>query len=196
MPAVEAQASVPAVRHLGDFLRPGAIAGPVRLQRGDAPELVLDPSTQTYLGNSALKPLLPYCGVALTEGDFTGVSAAELPGLEAKLGGRHPFARLAWLCALASGGGALMPGYGPNDKYKLLKWPQTEREYPKHFRIATVMMKGPANLTEIAELSGVGLDEVIDYVNASLAIGVAEQEAPAPAVSDPGKGGLLGRFRR
>ena len=58
------------------------------------------------------------------------------------------------------------------------------------------MMKGPAPLTEIAEASGVGLDEVIDYVNASLAVGVAEPDAAAPAPTEPAKSGLLGRFRR
>src|SRR5690606_39638433 len=55
------------------------------------------------------------------------VTAAELPGLEAQAGGSQPLARLTWLCALASGNGALMPGFSPNDRYKLLKWPQTER---------------------------------------------------------------------
>ena len=58
------------------------------------------------------------------------------------------------------------------------------------------MMKGPTNLTEIAELSSTGLGEVIDYVNACLASGVAEPDGAAPAPVDNGKGGLLGRFRR
>ena len=193
----ERAAMPPSRRTLLDFLRPDALPGPVRLQRGDGPELVLDPASQTWLGGSTLKPLVPYCSLALTEADFTPVAAAELPALEAKLGGRHPWSRLAWLCALSGGGGALMPGYNPNDRFKLLKWPQTEREYPKHFRIATVMMKGPAPLTEIAEASGVSLDEVIDYVNASLAVGVAEPETGGPPPAEPAKGGgLLGRFRR
>ena len=192
----ERAAMPPARRTLADFLRPGALPGPSRLKRDDGPELVLDPGTQTWLGNGTLKPLMPYCGIALDAGDFTPVAEAELPALEKSLGGRHPFTRLAWLSALAGGGGALMPGYNPNDRFKLLKWPQTEREFPKHFRIATVMMKGPAPLTEIAEASGVGLDEVIDYVNASLAVGVAEPDAATPAPAEPAKSGLLGRFRR
>jgi hypothetical protein len=124
------------------------------------------------------------------------VDPAQLPALSAQLGGSQPWARLGWLCALGGGNGALAPGYGPNDNYKLLKWPQTEREFPKHFRIATVMMKGPANLSEIAEQSGVSLAEVIDFVNACLASGVAEADGQAPAAADPNKGGLLGRFRR
>ena len=53
-----------------------------------------------------------------------------------------------------------------------IELPQIEREYPKHFRIATVMMKGPAKLTEIAEQSGASLGDVTDFVNAGLATGV------------------------
>jgi hypothetical protein len=181
---------------LADYLRPGALAGPVRLQLTGAPDLVLDPATQTYLSGAALKPLAPYCTAIIRESDLVAVDPAQLPALSAQLGGSQPWARLAWLCALTGGNGALAPGYGPNDRYKLLKWPQTEREFPKHFRIATVMMKGPANLTEIAEQSGVSLAEVIDFVNASLVSGVAESDVPAPASAGPDKGGLLGRFRR
>lgn len=185
-----------ATRTLADYLRPGAFTGPMRIKHGDAPEIVLDPESQTWLGGNALKPLMPYGAASLQDSEFTPVPAADLAALEAKNGGRQPYSRLAWLLALAGGSGALMPGFNPNEKYKLLKWPQTEREFPKHFRIATVMMKGPALLTEIAEASGVGLDEVIDYVNASLAVGVAEPESGAIPVDAAKGGGLLGRFRR
>lgn len=181
---------------LADYLRPGALPGPVRLQLAGSPDLVLDPATQTYYSGAALKPLLPYANAIIREADLAPVDPAQLPALATQLGGSQPWARLAWLCALGGGNGALAPGYGPNDRYKLLKWPQTEREFPKHFRIATVMMKGPANLSEIAEQSGVSLAEVIDFVNASLMVGVAEPDGAAPAPADAGKGGLLGRFRR
>ncbi|HLS84286.1 MAG TPA: hypothetical protein VK016_06470 [Arenimonas sp.] len=182
---------------LFDLLQPGALPGPVRLQLDGAPDLVIDPGRQVYFGATALKPLLPYCTAVLSAEALQPVSPAELPGLEAQAGGTQPLPRLAWLCALASGNGALMPGFSPNDRYKLLKWPQTEREFPKHFRIATVMMKGPALLTEIAEQSGASLVEVIDFVNASLVAGVASPESPAANEAEPAKaGGLLARFRR
>jgi len=181
---------------LADWLRPGALPGPVRLQLADAPALVIDPGSQTYLSGAALKPLLPYATAIVREADLQPVDPAGLPALATELGGSQPLARLAWILAHGGGNGALLPGFNPNERYKLLKWPQMEREFPRHFRIATVMMKGPALLTEIAEQSGAALAEVIDFVNASLAVGVAEPEAPAPAEPEAAKGGLLGRFRR
>ena len=192
-PAAPGPAPAAPEPRLFDYLRPGALAGPVRLQLPDAPDLVLDPGRQQYFAGAALKPLLPYCTAVLPPSAMAALSPSELEGL----GGAQPWARLAWLCALASGNGALLAGFGPNDKYKLLKWPQTEREFPKHFRIATVMMKGPALLTDVAEQSGASLAEVIDFVNASLVSGVASPESAAAAEVDAHKGGgLLVRFRR
>ena len=195
-PEPEPAPAPPADPHLADYLKPGLLQGPVRLQMGDAPAIVLDPGQGVYLGGATLKPLLPYATAIVRESDLEPVDPSQLPALAAELGGSHPFSRLAWILALGGHNGSLAPGYNPNDRYKLLKWPQTEREFPRHFRIATVMMKGPALLTEIAELSGASLAEVTDYVNASLAVGVAEPDIIAPSEPEPAKGGLLGRFRR
>ena len=92
----------------------------------------------------------------------------------ASAGAAQPLARLRWLGGLLAGKGALLPGHDPDGRYVLNKWPQTEREYPKHFRIATAMMKGPATLAEIAAASGIRVAEVVDFVNANLATGYAE----------------------
>src|SRR5690606_26544564 len=108
----------------------------------------------------------------------------------------HPSSRLLWLFALVHGEGQLAAGYDAQKNFRLLKWPQIEREYPKHFRIATVMMKQPATLAEIAEQSGAPLAEVVDFVNAYLAIGTAEMEVPpAPVEAGQQKSGFLGRLR-
>ena len=69
-----------------------------------------------------------------------------------------------------------LPGMDGSAKFKLSKWPQIEREFPKHFRIATAMMKGFAPLTEVADASGATLGEVVDFVNAYAAIGFVQQE--------------------
>lgn len=158
---------------LGDLLKPGALAGPAKFQLPGAPLLVIDPGTQTYLGGSALKVFQPYAETSVRAEDFTPVDANELALLTVQLGGAQPWARLAWLAALAGGRGVIAPGNDPNASYKLVKWPQTEREFAKHFRIATVMMKGPARLTDIAEQCGMPLAEVTDFVNANLATGYA-----------------------
>lgn len=195
-PEPEPAPAPPADPRLADYLKPGVLKGPVRLQMGEAPAIVLDPAQGVYLGGTTLKPLLPYATAIVRESDLEPVDPSQLPALATELGGSHPFSRLAWILGLGGHNGSLAPGYNPNDRYKLLKWPQTEREFPRHFRIATVMMKGPALLTEIADLSGASLAEVTDYVNASLAVGVAEPDIIAPSEPEPAKGGLLGRFRR
>ena len=163
----------PADPMLGYYLKPGVLLGPVKAQLPGAPLLVLDPATQTYAGGGALKVFLPYAEAVLQETDFTHIDGVELAGHIKQLGGSQPWSRLAWLAGLAGGKGMVMPGTSPNAKFKLIKWPQSEREFPKHFRIATVMMKGPALLTEIAEQSGATLAEVTDFVNANLATGYA-----------------------
>ena len=183
--------------HLADYLRPGALPGPVKLGIEGAPPLVLDPKSQTYLGPATLKPFAPYCERVLRSDEWSAITPGEFEKLKAELGGAQPFARLLWLCGLLAGHGHIAEGFDPNQRYRLLKWPQIEREYPKHFRIATVMMKGPQSLTEIAEGAGVPLAEVSDFVNANLFSGQAEMEQPAPP-ADPNaaaKGGLFGRFR-
>ena len=187
----------PAQPHLADYLQPGALPGAVRLQRPDAPPLVLDPSARVYLGGSGLKEFLPYTRDPIPPGAWTVVPATELAKLRQELGGAQPFARLLWLAALGSGAGSLAPGLDPNGRYRLSKWPQIEREFAKHFRIATTMMKGMLTVAEIAQQSGASAEDVADFINASLVTGFAESDA-LPEGVDPtavARGGLFGRLR-
>ncbi|MEO8002795.1 MAG: hypothetical protein ABI644_13045 [Arenimonas sp.] len=156
-----------------DFLKPGVLGGPVKIQLNDAPLLVIDPDSQTYLGSNSLKPYMVYGMATLTESDFIAIDNDEFIQLGTQLGGAQPLARLTWLAGLVGGHGQLLPAYNPNSLFKLSKWPQTEREFPKHFRIATIMMKGPSKLTDIAEQSGATLADVTDFVNANLISGHA-----------------------
>lgn len=163
----------PKALKLLDFLKPGALGGPVKIQLNDAPLLVIDPVRQVYLGSNSLKPYMVYGSATLTESDFIAIDNDEFEQLGKQLGDSHPLSRLSWLAGLVGGNGHLLPAYNPNSLFKLSKWPQTEREFPKHFRIATVMMKGPAKLTDIAEQSGATLGDVTDFVNANLISGHA-----------------------
>lgn len=185
----------PRQRSLFEYLQPGVLAGPVRLERNGAPPLVLEPQAGVYFGGTALKPYVEYLKTPIGEGETRPVPATALAGLEAQLGGRQPIQRLLWLAALHAGEGQLI-GFDPQTRFKLGKWPQIEREFPKHFRIATVMMKGPARVEDIAAAAGASREEVCDLLNAYLATGFAEAEQAAPAAAqETARSGLLDRLR-
>lgn len=182
-------------RSLFEHLQPGVLTRAVKFQRGDAPPLVLEPQARVYLGGSTLKPYAEYLKSPIADEDFKPVSAAELAALEAAEGGRQPIARLLWLAALHAGDGQLI-GFDPSTRFKLGKWPQIEREFPKHFRIATVMMKQAATVDDIAAASGASREEVCDLLNAYLATGFAEPEqGQASAAAETARSGLMDRLR-
>lgn len=185
-------------RTLASWLAGNGLERRVRLQRGDAPVLLIDPRSKVYHGPSTLKPLTTcFEGTLLVE-DFQTPAATDWEGEAAKIGEAQPLARLQWLGGLLAGHGKLLAGNDPDGQYRLTKWPQTEREYPKHFRIATAMMKGPSTLDDIAAASGVDGAEVADFINANLVTGYAELVLPtAPEPESPAKqsGGLFGRMR-
>ena len=190
-PAPEPEPTPPAARPLRDWLVAGHLRQRMRLQRDGAPALLVDPRAGVWHGPAALKPLAPCFVGEWLESDFTFPDAAAWEAEAGALGPAQPLARLQWL-------GGLLSGSAAEGRYLLKKWPQTEREYPKHFRIATVMMKGPANVAEIAEASGVGQEEVADFVNANLATGYAEaapDDTPPAAASSPRTTGLFARIR-
>jgi hypothetical protein len=179
-------------RGLFDWLVPGVLTGRQRFR-----DLLLDFDRRTYHGPAALKPLAGHFQGAVSREEFAAVDDATWAREATALGAEQPLQRLQWFAALVMGGGTLLPGYEPDGRYRLGKWPQTEREFPKHFRIATTMMKGPATLDEIASGSGVSREDVIDFVNANLATGFAEAvpdgpSEPAEPVKSPG---LFGRLR-
>ena len=182
----------PAERGLFDWLVPGALDGRRRFR-----DLLIDFDRRHYHGPAALKPLAEHFEGTVEREDFAAVDDATWAREAAALGAEQPLQRLQWFGGLVMGHGALLPGYDPDGRYRLTKWPQTEREFPKHFRIATTMMKGPAVLEDIAAGSGVSREEVVDFVNANLATGYAElvPEAP-PEPTEPAKpAGLFGRLR-
>ena len=195
-PARPAPSTPLAPRGLADWLAPGALPGRMRYRRNAGPMLLIDPATRQYHGPATLKPLAGYFEGSVGLPDFEPVDAAVWARESAALGAPQPLLRLQWYGGLVAGNGQLLPGHDVDGKFRLGKWPQTEREFPKHFRIATAMMKGPATLDEIAAASGVDRAEVVDFVNANLATGFAEQwREPEPEPEAPRPGGLLGRLR-
>lgn len=182
---------------LADYLVAGALPGPARLKFEGAPELVVDPATQTYLGPTQLKGFQAYAGAErIDPADWKSVEATELARLADSNGQPQPWARLLWLAGLYGSPGRLTGTHDAEERFELLRWPQIEREFPRHFRIATTMMKGPATAGEIAEAAGSPLEEVIDFINASLAAGQARRvQAQLEPESDPEPRGLLGRLK-
>jgi hypothetical protein len=176
--------AVPHEPRISDSLPANVLGGPVKLHSPGAPVLALDPVTQTYAGSATLKPLLPYVEAVIRENQLEAITAGEFEAIKGSAAGAQPYMRLLWLCGLTVGKGILLPGYALNRKFVLTKWPQIEREYPKHFRLATVMMKGPALVKEIAEQAGVGEAEVIDFVNAGLVTGAVVVEGSTSAAGD------------
>lgn len=195
-------AAAPVARGSGfaDWLRPGALAGRARYQSGNGPLLLIDFGLRQYFGPATLKPLAEYFIGAVGLRDFEQLDTPAWEAAVAGFGaaGPQPLSRLQWFGALLAGEGRLAPGYGADGKFQLNKWPQTEREYPRHFRIATAMMKGPMTIAEIVTASGVPAGDVVDFINANLITGFAEPVGAPPDAPDPaagGKGSLLGRLR-
>jgi len=180
---------------LAEWLLSGRLSGHLRLER-DGTALLIDAVQRHYHGPATLKALAGHFAGEVTLADFERLDEAAWASQRAAIGAAQPLSRLVWYGALLAGHGTLGPEQDPEGRYRLLKWPQTEREFPKHFRIATAMMKGPATLTEIAEASGVPLADVTDFVNASLATHFAEPyQEPEPEVEPPKASGLFGRLR-
>ena len=109
-----------------------------------------------------------------------------------------PLARLRLVAGLGAFDGALGGALDPTLPFRLPKWPQIEREFPRHMRIATALMKGPATIDELVSQLGLPYTEVADFLNAFVAAGfieqvmpVIEQESAPPAAGER----LMGRLR-
>ncbi|QDH69448.1 hypothetical protein [Marilutibacter alkalisoli] len=178
---------------LAHWLAEGRLAGRVRLERGGQ-RVLIDADSRQYLAGAALKPLAPLFDGALTAADFKPVDIAGWAAEAGKIE-PQPLTRLIWLAGLLAGKGRIVGDHAPDARFHMLKWPQTEREYPKHFRISTVMMKGPATLAEIVVASGVPEADVADFINANLATGFAEPYSESAPEPEAARTGLFGRLR-
>lgn len=136
------------------------------------PSLVVDLDRQQFAPGRSLKALLPFATADCPPEAVRALDAEASAEALRRAGDPQPLSRLVWLLALGGGEGRLQ-GHAAGTRFQLGKWPQAEREFPKHFRIATVMLKAPATVEEIAAASGASEAEVADYVNAALAAGHA-----------------------
>ena len=172
-----------------------ASEGPVRLVHEGLPSIILDPKQQRWYAAVSLKPLSGWSKLPLRREDLLHLDAGEF-AKATEIMAAQPYARLVWLVRLARGEGELDAGLPADARYRLTRWPQVEREFPKHFRIATAMMSGTGTIDEIAAQSRAGVGDVVDFVNAYNALGYVECEAMLPVTSPGDRSGLLERVRK
>lgn len=196
-PVAAAHPPAPAQRgiQLLDLLEPDPpLKGRLRLTAAGLPALLLDPGERQWHSASTLKALSAWSTRSLTADDVHHVDDREFANEVATMPG-HPYTRLQWLAHLVRGDGKLGAGLDPNARYKLSRWPQSEREFPRHFRIATMMLKQAGTLDEIAEQGGATPADVANFINAYHALGFIELEG-ADRSQDNARAGLFGRMRK
>ena len=171
------------------------LKGRLRLAADGLPTLLLDPHHRAWHTTSTLKPLSDWCTRSLSSADVQSIDDAQFTAAVANMPAQ-PYSRLKWLSYLVRGEGRLDPGLDMNASYKLARWPQSEREFPKHFRIATMMLKQASTLDELAAQGGATIADVANFINAYHAIGYIEHAQPGQVQEDSRRGGLFGRARK
>lgn len=145
----------------------GTFSSPRRLTGADGAQLIVDPENNAYhFESTALKPLAALLAQAAT--DWQPVYSEAVKAARAT----HPaqsMERLRWFAGLVATPGILSRKLSSSGAYRLARWPETEREFPKHFRIAKAMAKNAMGIDEIVAESGMPHEEVVDYINASFA---------------------------
>lgn len=182
--ASQAQEEVGPV-NAAEALALGTFSTARKLVGTDGAELVVDPEQDTYhFESTSLKPL----AVLLQQqaSAWTPVYSEALKTARAA-SAAQPLERLRWYAGLIATPGILGRELNRDNRYKLSRWPETEREFPRHFRIATAMSKQPATPDEIAAASGTPCEDVVDYINACHASGRLETTSSRkPAGVAPG----------
>ncbi len=172
-----------------------AASGPVRLVCEGLPSIIIEPERQRWYAGVGLKALTGWSKHPLRREQLIHLDADEFASAVEILPAQ-PYSRLIWLAHLARWEGQLDPGLAPDARYRLKRWPQVEREFPKHFRIATAMMSGIGTIDEIATQSKAGAGDVVDFINAYNALGYVESELALPVTSPNDRNGLLERVRK
>lgn len=186
--------AISAALPLADAPEPQGVIGPVnaaealalgriltahRLTGPDGAELVVDPDKDAYYFESnVLAPLRPLLQQPAIE--WTPVYSEAIRAIRSASDGPQPLARLRWYAGLIATPGILSRKLIRAARYKLTNWPETEREFPQHFRIAREMAKGPVTVDEVVAASGMPHDEVVDFFNACSASGRLEAAPPTP----------------
>ena len=170
---------------IGEWLLRGKFSEPVRMLAGEDVWIV-DPDREAYYGPATLKPLSQVLDQTTADLQLVNVTVLE----RARKGQAQPLARLRWYAGLVSSPGKLSPALQAGTRFGLARWPQIEREFPRHFRIATAMMKQAGSVAELSAISGA---PEADFVNASHAVGIVNHDG---AEAEPqSRGRVMSRLR-
>ncbi|TAN08050.1 MAG: hypothetical protein EPN38_03765 [Rhodanobacteraceae bacterium] len=185
--------------NLAEAIALGRVTNARKLTGPDGAELIIDPDNHAYhFESTALKPLTAILQQPADR--WVPVYSEALKAARAAHAAQ-PLERLRWYAGLIATPGILGRELSRNEHYKLTGWPETEREFPRHFRIAKELSKDPATADEIATAAGMPYEDVVDYMNASHAAGrLTAASAPhAAAERDhtiPRKGRLMARLNK
>jgi hypothetical protein len=169
--------------------------GPMRLVCEGLPSIIVDPAKQRWHAGVGLKALTGWCKLPLGRDQMVRLDAEEFASAVEILPGQ-PYSRLVWFAHLMRGEGNLDPALPADSRYRLNRWPLVEREFPRHFRIATAMMRGIGSLEEIAAQSTASVADVADFINAYNALGYVECEGAVSMAAIVDRSGLLDRMRK
>lgn len=184
--------------NLAEAIALGRATSARKLTGPDGAELIIDPENQAYhFESTSLKPL---AAILQQPADHWAPVYSEALKTTRAASPAQPLERLRWYAGLVATPGILGRELNRGERYKLTRWPETEREFPKHFRIAKAMLKDPATADEVAAASGMPYEDVVDYMNASQAAGRLEA-ASAPQAAASGqdnarRGGLMSRLNK
>lgn len=207
-PAVTSPAPTPTVAatsveeigpvNLAEAIALGRVTSARKLTGPDGAELIIDPENKAYhFESTSLKPLAT---ILQQPADHWEPVYSEALKAARVANPAQPLERLRWYAGLVATPGILGRKLSRNEHYKLAGWPETEREFPKHFRIAKELSKEPATADEVATASGMPYEDVVDYMNASHAAGRLDAASAPPAAESSQatshKGRLMSRLNR
>ena len=184
----------PLLAYLGNDL----LGGPAQIAWHDEAVLTLDPKNDVFHCEAGLAALEVYCREPPRRSDWRALTSAEIAQVRQSQVAQ-PYSRLIWLDALLRSGGKLAGHLDPGGTYRLTRWLEIRRDYPRHSRISTVMMQ-PLRLHEIVVASGCDMSDVFDVVNAYDAIGWLEWTPRPPrhgdVASESGLSGIMQKLRK
>jgi len=179
---------------VGALLLSGGISEPALVEDGaGGVHLFIDPANNIYRAPPQLKPIeklleLPAAKLRSVGNDDPKVQHA---------GPEQPIVRLLWFAALCASKGSLAQHLDASAVWKLTRWPQIEREFPRHFRIATAMMKQAGTLADVAAAAKSPVEDVAGFINAYYLAGyVAAEGSEEPVDAANSTANVLSRLRR